>query len=309
MVTVISRIIHYGFKNFWRNGLLSTATVAIVTLCLIVFAGLILANAVTGQLTTLLQNKIDIAAYFRTNTPEDQVLTVKSSLEKLPEVKSVDYVSQDQALADFKATHANDPEITQSLDELNQNPLEASLRIVANNPSQYDAIANYLKAPEVSQYLDTDNPITYEQKRDAINRLASIVQSVNRTGLIVTIILALIAGLVVFNTIRLVIYSNRDEITIMRGVGASNMFVRGPYLMEGMIIGVISAVISLILILLGLLASPLFFSGGFSLGIPNFTVMGYIGSHALRLIGYQILFGVGLTVISSFIAVRRYLKN
>ncbi len=95
----------------------------------------------------------------------------------------------------------------------------------------------------------------------------------------------------------------------MRAVGASNTFVRGPYVMEGVIIGALAALASLVLVVLGLLIAPLFYHGDFGLGIPDFTLLGYLGSHALRLIGYQLLFGIGLTVISSFIAVRRYLRN
>lgn len=308
MITVLSRIIHYGLKNFVRNGLLSTATVAIVTLCLLVFAGLILANATTDHLVGFLEDKIDIAVYFKTNTPEDEILAVQSALEKLSEVRTVDYISADKALEIFKERHADEPAIAQSLDELNQNPLEASLSIKAKNPQQYASIAQYLQTPDLAQYIDT---VSYNKNQAVIDRLGAIVGGVNRVGLLLTIILSLISGLVVFNTIRLVIYSNRDEIIIMRAVGASNTFVRGPYIMEGMIIGVLAAVISLVIILLGLLIAPLIYSGtsSFDLSIPGFSLSGYFFAHILSLLLYQILFGVGLTIISSLIAVRRYLRN
>ncbi len=308
MVTVISRIIHYGFKNFWRNGLLSTATVAIVTLCLVVFAGLIMANAMTKSIITFLQDKIDIAVYFKTTTPEDQILAVKSSLENLEDVRLVDYISADRALEMFKERHKDDPAITQSLSELNENPLEASLNVKAEDPNNYAAIAKFLENPDAAQYVST---ISYNKNQSVINRLASIIGGVNRLGLAVTIILSLIAGLVVFNTIRLVIYSNRDEIAIMRAVGASNTFVRGPYVMEGVIIGVLAAVLSLLLILIGLLITPLFYEGGtyFNIDIPGLSLTDYFTEHFFALFGWQLLFGVGLTVVSSFIAVRRYLRN
>jgi cell division transport system permease protein len=308
MITVISRIIHYGFKNFWRNGLLSTATVAIVTLCLMVFAGLIMANAMAGHLIGYLQDKIDIAVYFKNATPEDQILSVRSSLEGLPTVRAVDYVSAEQALVNFKERHKDEPAIGQSLDELNANPLQASLNVKAKDPNNYKDIADYLATPDLAQYIDS---ITYNKNQVVIDRLASIIGGVERAGLIITIILSLIAGLVVFNTIRLVIYSNRDEITIMRAVGASNMFVRGPYLMEGVIIGMIAAVASLLLILIALLGAPLVIKGGSLLDLSGtgFDLTGYFLHNLHILLGYQVLFGVGLTVISSFIAVRRYLKN
>jgi cell division transport system permease protein len=116
---------------------------------------------------------------------------------------------------------------------------------------------------------------------------------------------------VVFNTIRLVIYSNRDEIAIMRAVGASNAFVRGPYVVEGVLIGLIAAAISLLLILLGFLISPLIYStnSAFDVSIPGFTLKGFFYGNFFKLLLYQVLFGVLLTSISSFVAVRRYLKN
>jgi len=308
MITVISRIVHYGFKNFWRNGLLSTATTAIVTLSLIVFAGLIFANATTTSIINFLKDKIDVSVYFQLNTPEDEILNVQQSLQHLPQVKNVDYVSADQALQIFKDRHADEPDIAQSLSQLNTNPLEASLNIKAYDPGNYGTIADYLKNPDLSQYVDKVN---YSQNQDAITNLSAIINNVDRAGLIITIFLSLIAGLVVFNTIRLVIYSNRDEISIMRAVGASNAFVRGPYVVEGILIGVMAAVISLILILLAFLLAPVIYksSASFDVSIPGFSISSYFYANFWRLLLYEVVFGVCLTSISSFIAVRRYLKN
>lgn len=308
MITVISRVIHYGFKNFWRNGLLSTATTAIVTLSLIVFAGLIFANATTNAIVDFLKDKIDVSVYFQLNTPEDEILSVQKSIQLLPEVRSVEYLSAEQALQIFKERHKDEPDITQSLEQLNGNPFEASLDIKAHDPGQYAAIAEYLNKPELRQYIDKVN---YFQNQKAIDNLAGIVKNVDRAGLLITVFLSLIAGLVVFNTIRLVIYSNRDEISIMRAVGASNAFVRGPYVVEGILIGLIAAVISLVLILLTFLVSPFIYqaSTSFDVSIPGFSINEFFYHNFLKLLLYQVLFGVLLTSISSFFAVRRYLKN
>src|SRR3989338_9120383 len=308
MITIISRVIHYGFKNFWRDGLLSTATTAIVTLSLIVFAGLIFANATTTSIVNFLKDKIDVSVYFQLNTPEDEILAVQESLTQLPEVKAVNYISADQALQIFKEKHKDEPEIAQSLNQLNSNPFEASLDIKAYDPTKYAGIADYLDRPELRQYIDKVN---YFQNQQAIDNLAAIVKNVDRAGLLITIFLSLIAGLVVFNTIRLVIYSNRDEIAIMRAVGASNTFVRGPYVVEGILIGLIAAVISLILIFLGFVVSPFIYQASttFDVSIPGFSITQYFYRSFFKLLLYQVLFGVLLTSISSFIAVRRYLRN
>jgi cell division transport system permease protein len=307
MFTIISRIVHYGFKNFVRSGLLSTATVAIVTLSLVVFAGLIVANKAADSTVAFLEDKIDISVYFKTTAPEDEILRIKSSLEGLAEVKGVEYVSADKALEIFRERHANDDTILQSLNELNQNPLQPHLNIKASDPSKYASIATALQSPNLSDQIDT---VSYAKNQTVIDRLISLIAGVNRLGLVITIFLTVVAGLVVFNTIRIVIYSNRDEINIMRLVGASNALVRGPYVVEGIFIGIISAVLSLLIIILAAFTVPLFYQGGtyFDLSIPGFSLKNYLFGSIGSLLIYQVLFGVLLTSVSSFFAVRRYLK-
>lgn len=303
MFTVISRIFNFGFKNFRRNGWLSTATVAIMTLALFVFVSLIIFGVVTDHAASSIKDKIDISVYFTTNTSEDQILSIQQSLEGLPEVANVEYVSRDQALAIFKQNHANDPTISQAINELSTNPLEASLNIKAKDPSQYAAIAEYLNAPDIAQYLD--GPPSYYNNQTVIDRLTRIVQVVTTGGFLMTLLLALVAGLVVFNTIRLAIYSNREEISIMRVVGASNALVRGPFVVEGVICAAIAAAASIILI-----APVLYFISPYlDVFIPGLGIFHYFYTNILILFLYVLLFGVGIGAVSSFVAVRRYLKN
>lgn len=302
MITIISRILHFGFRNFWRNGWLSTAMVAIMTLALFVFVSLIIFGVVTDRAAASIQDKIDISVYFYTNTPEDQILNIKGSLEGLSEVRSVQYISRDQALAIFKKTHADDPIISQAVNELSVNPLDASLNIKTKQPDQYAALADYLKSGNLAQYIEK---VSYTQNQPIIDLLAKIVRIVETGGFLVTIILALIAGLVVFNTIRLAIYSSREEIGVMRVVGASNLLVRGPHVVGGMIGGAIAAVASLIL------AAPVLYVAAPYLNvlIPSLNIFQYFYTHIIRLFIYGLLFGVVIGGFSSFIAVRRYLKN
>jgi cell division transport system permease protein len=302
MFTIISRIFHFGLKNFWRNGWLSTATVAIMTLASIGFLGLIMFGVITHAAASAIQDKIDISVYFNTNTSEDEILNIQQSLEGLSQVASVNYISQDQALATFQQNHASDPTVSQAINQLDTNPLEASLNVTAKNPSEYGAINNYLSSPDLSQYIDT---ISYAQNQDVINRLAAIVRDVNIGGWIVTVFLALVAGLVMFNTIRLAIYSNREEIGVMRVVGASNSLVRGPFVVEGMLWGLIAALISLIVF-----APILYFVSPYlNEFIPGLNIFHYFYTHIIQLFIYELLFGVVIGGLSSFWAVRRYLKN
>lgn len=302
MFTIFFRIIQFGFKGFRRNGWLSTATVAITILALMVFVGLILFRVTTQQAVTSIQDKIDISVYFKSETPEDQILSIKQSLENLSEVKGVNYVSSDKALELFKAMHKSDQVISQAINELNNNPFQASLNIRAQKPEQYATIARYLTAPNLSNFIDN---VSYAKNQVVIDRLARIIDNVNKAGFTLTLFLSLIAGLVVFNTIRLAIYSNREEIGIMRVVGASNALVRGPYMVEGVISGAIAAVASLIV-----MAPAVYFASPYlGVFIPGLNLFQYFISNFFTLLGYQFIFGIGIGALSSFIAVRRYLTN
>lgn len=302
MVTVLSRIIQYGWKNFIRNGLLSTTTVAIVTLSLVVFLGLILFNVLIGQTVTTIQDKIDISVSFKKVTPEDEIFNVQRSLEGLPEVRSVEYVSRADALKKFQDQHADSSDISQALQELSDNPLEASLNIRAKDPEQYKVIADYFENPTLGRFV---SHVSYAKNQIIINRLNDIARNINRGGFLVTVILVIVSGLVVFNTIRLAIYSNRDEIGIMRAVGASNRFVRGPYVVEGIIVGFVSAILSVIIALPALSSVDPYISQA----VPEASILRYFFENLPILLLYQLLTGVLVSAISSFIAVRRYLHG
>lgn len=302
MFTVISRIFHFGLKNFRRNGWLSTATIAVMVLASLVFLSVILFGVTTTRAAASIEDKIDISVFFNTNASEDQILSIQQSLEALPQVASVVYTSQAQALANFTAAHANDQTVSQALSELNANPLEASLEIKAKDPSDYAQISQYLDAPDIAQYVDTQS---YTNNQDVIDRLAKIVRYVEGGGLGIVIVLALIAGLVVFNTIQLAIYSSREEIGVMRVVGASNALVRGPFVVEGMFCGVIAGVITLVVV-----APALYFLSPYlNVFIPNLNLFQYFYTHIFWLFVYELFFGVVIGGFSSFISVRKYLRN
>lgn len=302
MATSLFRIIKYGFQNFFRNGWLSTTTIAIMVITLFVVHALVIFSFMTTTALDALKDKIDVSVYFKVDAPEEDMLGVKSSVEKLSEVKSVEYVSREEALATFRARHATDDTIGKALDELDTNPLGASLNIKANDPREYAAIAAYLNNDALSNVIEKVN---YSQNEVVIDRLIKIADTAEKSGLAVAVMLILIAFLVSFNTIRLAIYSNREEIGIMRLVGASNSFIRGPYLIEGIIYGLVAAIISL-----GIAAPAIFFASPYiSIFIPEVNISRYFVANVWRLFGIQALVGVGLGIISSAFAVRKYLNK
>ncbi|MBI2278525.1 MAG: ABC transporter permease [Candidatus Brennerbacteria bacterium] len=300
MVT-LSRIIKYGWQAFLRNGWLSLSTVSIMILAALVFEGLILFNVMGKTALESIQNKIDISVYFKSNAEEDAILNIKRSLEGLEEVKSVEYVSREQALAEFKARHEGEDTITQTLAELDENPLLASLNVKAEDPSEYAAIASYLENENLGDLVEK---VTYAQNQVVIDRLVGLVDTMKKSGITLTVFLAFLAVTVTFNTIRLAIFSNREQISIMRLVGASNIFIRGPYTVEGIIYGAIAGIIGFLILIpvIGFL-SP--YVGRF---IPELALSAYFRTHFFTLLLYQLLFCIALGIVSSIIATRRYLR-
>lgn len=301
MSTTLARILKYGFQLFYRHGWLTVATITVMVIALIMYQALILFGVVTDTATASLQDKIDIAAYFKTTALEDDIFNIEKSLKGLPEVKEVEYISREKALEIFKEAHKDDPNINQALAELDGNPLRASLNIRAHDTNDYPTIAAYLENEGFSSVVEK---VTYSQNKVAIDRLNKLISTMQRIGFGITIFLAFAASLVAFNTIRLAIYSNREEIGIMRLVGAANTFIKGPYLVGGILYGLAGAFITTIL------AIPIinFSSPYLQVFIPEMNLAGYFYSNIITLFVYLLVFGAGLGIVSSWIAIRRYLK-
>ncbi len=297
----VRRTIARGLINFWRNGWVSVATILVMILTLFVVGALFFSNVLFTSALDQIQNKVDISVYFKTAADEDEILAIKGSLEKLGEVKSVEYISREEALRQFQERHKDNALIGQSLQELGQNPLGASLNIKAKDPSQFESITRFLEAGAFESVVDK---INYRQNQVVIERLSSLLSASRALGAGITIVLAGIAILVAFNTIRLAIYTSRDEISIMRLVGADNAFIRGPFLVEGVIHGTLASIVALV-ILWSLSAwlgpkAERFFGG------PN--LYDYYFSNFVFIFLMLLAMGVVLGVISALIATRRYLR-
>src|SRR6266498_1164423 len=198
----VSRVIKAGWNNFKRNSYVSFGTTGVMVLVLLVFLTLIMGNFITTKVVTSLQDKVDVTVYFKTTATEEDIFAVKSEVESSDLVKFVQYVSRDQALDEFKVRHANDPLIQESLAELDSNPLQASLNIKAKDPSQYAAVVNALEANKFRSLMDK---INFYENESVIDRIQRISRGLQNWGLIATLMLAVIAVLVTFNTVRLTI--------------------------------------------------------------------------------------------------------
>lgn len=295
------KIINSGWTNFRRNSYLSFAATGIMALALILFLGLLSLQFLSSQIVASLQEKIDISAYLKTDATEEQALKIKSDLSILPEVAEVTYVSREQALADFRVRHAQDELIQESLEQLDSNPLAASLNIKTRDSSQYATIAQFLEASTLRGVIDK---INFYENKGVIERIENISRAIRGWGLIITLVLALIAVLVTFNTVRLTIFNQKQEIEIMRLVGASNWQIRGPYLVEGGLYGLFASVIALAIFY----PVALFASDKIAAFAPDINFFAYFLYGIPQIVLMVAGLGIILGIASSFFAIRKHLK-
>src|SRR3989344_4996814 len=244
-ITTFKRIIKAGFLNFKRSGLVSWASVLVVTITLSVITTIILLQAVLHFSLSQIEDKVDVTIYFTTKAPEEKMMQLKASLEKLPEVASVSYTSADEALRIFRERHANDYPTIQALDEIGENPLGGYLNVRAKEISQYEGIANFLKSDN-ALVLGSDSiidKVNYHQNKKVIDRLNAIISGAQEFGFLLTLYFILSSIIITFNMIRLTIFISKEEIGVMRLVGASKMHVRGPFMIEGAIYGGVATLI------------------------------------------------------------------
>lgn len=301
ILTALKRVIKSGLNSFWRNRWISTATIGVMVITLGLITGLFLISVVAGSILSDLEDKVDISVYFKLETPASDILKIKSELEGLSDVKGVEYVSREEALAKFQEGHQNNPLIIKSLEELGGNPLEASLNIRAKVIDDYESVASFLESSRFAGLVDTVN---YRQNQKVIEKLSSILATVRRSGLAAILVLAIVAVLVTFNTIRITIYSLREEIGVMRLVGASNWYIRGPFIVEGILHGLAASLLTTIIFY----PSVLFVSPKVSAFLSGIDLAVYFKNNFFQIFLLQTLVGVALGVISSLIAMRRYLK-
>jgi len=283
-----------GMTNFRRNGWLSFATISILTLSLFVMAFGFLMSLTANSVLKNWEQNINIVVSFEPDIEEGRILAIRDEIKKYREIAKIEYVSRDQALDDLIRNRGD--LIRDAVEAIGENPLLPSLTIQAKNQQDYDTI---VRALEQSQFQSEIHSINYKQNKNIYDRLNTISRSARRLGLIFGISFTFIALLITFNTIRITIYSHRQEFEIMRLVGASNLYVRMPFIFEGILYGFSAGILTL-----GLLAGVSYFLQGLTNG---FLLQVLLANWSLFTIGVMLV-GILLGVLSSFIAIRRYLR-
>ncbi len=306
MITALRRIVRSGFIGFWRNAYVSLASIFTISIALFVIgATMFVDELLTSSLNTL-QSKVDINVYFTPSAPQADIDRLYAAVKAMPEVEFVKYTSREDALTEYRLENQDNEIAMQALESLDENPLGANLAIQANDTTQYEKISKFFEEQQATE--SPQNPVidevSYLDNKEAIDTLSSIINAVERAGFVVMLILLIAAVLITFNTIRLAIYTAREEIAIMRLVGASNMFIRGPFMLQGFMYGFVAGLLALvsfypIMLWLGPKTEEFFEYNLLTFYLDNLF---YI---------FFVLAGIGIVLglVSSLFAVARYLRT
>jgi cell division transport system permease protein len=305
-LTTFGRIVRTGMLNFVRNAWLAIAAMAImiVTLTIILFS--LIVNATFKNTVTQITNKIDVSLYLKDSVTPAQTKDLLGQIKQLPSVKSVTYLDKTQALHAYEKQNAGNQSLLQAINETD-NPLPATIRIKPNDLNQIDGIRAFVEKPQVA-VLQSDPASDSGDRRAAINKITHATNILERAGIIAVLVFATISVLIIFNTIQMAIFNRRDELQIMRLLGASTWFIRGPFVVEAVIYGVLSAIASVLII------NAIFITASSSLQATSFGLLdisysqSYFESHYWQLLTLQLALGILIGAASSVIATRRYLK-
>jgi cell division transport system permease protein len=300
------RIIKTGAQNFVRNATLAIAAMAVMVITLTIVLFSIIANATFANTVKQITDKIDISVYLKDNVTDQQRNKLIDDIKGIENVRSVEYVSKDQALEAYKKQNEGNLDLLLAISQTD-NPLPASLQIKPKDPNKIQDIKDYLEKPEVKD-LQSDETSYSGDRKEAIDKISKATAFFGRAGFAGVIVFTLVSMLIIFNTIRMAIFNRRDELQIMRLLGASTWFIRGPFVVETIIYGIVSALISVTLVNTLFSVSASAFDAS-SLGLLDIKFADrYFADHFLLILTLQLGLGILIGAASSMIATRRYLK-
>lgn len=303
MMITFWRVCKTGFRNLFRNAWLSIAATAIMVVTLVIvaffsFSALFLQNQLEA-----VRDKIDLTLFLKDEATPDQVKQLQAYAQTLPNVKNVNYVTKDDALERLRASSKDGEKLAKTAQEIG-NPLPASLEVRTSSLEKLDELDKTLRESSGSGIIASSSLQDSDVRKKIVERIVSISNAVSKVGTIISSAFLVISLLIIFNTIRMAIFTRREEIEIMKLVGATKWFIRGPFLVEGSMYGIIGATIA-ILISIPLInfARPLFISYFNAQEVITFVsnrmVLVAIATYAL---------GVFIGIVSSYLAISRHLK-
>lgn len=296
------RLIKFALQDIYRNFSLSFMTILILVLMLLSINTFVIINVITGEAVKSVKEQIDVSVYFAYDADDVQIEEVKSYIDSFPEVKEVVYITREEVLESFKTQHADNTDIMTSLEELGENPLGSTMIVRTREPQDYEKVITALTIPEYENIIEAK---TFGDTQKAIERIDTITKQVEKFAAGISILFAIIAFFIIFNTIRVAIYTQRTEISIKKLVGATNWFVRGPYLVESFIFSVISLIITCIFVRVGLHFMDPYVEIVFG---KAQILSNYYNSNLIMLLSIQFGSVLLLTILSSLLAMRKHLR-
>jgi len=301
-----SRIIRTGFVNFFRNFSLAVAAMAVMVVTLTIILISLVVNTTLSDTINQITDKIDVSVYLVDGLDTDERNEFIAGIEALPNVASTTYLDKNEVLEAYKQDNANNPELLQAISQTD-NPLPATIRVKPRDLNRVSEIQAYLETEEAAAY-QSEQPSYSGDRKEAIDKISHAAGILQQIGIAGVVLFALVSVLIIFNTIQMAIFNRRDEISIMRLLGASTRYIRGPFIVESVMYGVISAIISTMLIKLLFVASSGTLEAS-SLGLLDISyAQRFFNDNFWLLLGVQLAAGIVIGAASSTIATRRYLK-
>lgn len=304
--TTCMRIVRTGMVNFVRNAWLAIAAMAIMIITLTIILFSIIANATFGNTVQQITDKINISIYLKDTVTKQQAETFVDGLKKLPNSEKVTYLSKTDALKVYMEQNKDNPQLLAAINETD-NPLPATIQVKPRDLNKLDEIRAFVDSTE-NKKLQSDPMSDSGDSRQAIDKITHATNILGRVGLGAVLVFAVISVLIIFNTIQMAIFNRRDELQIMRLLGASTTYIRGPFVVETIIYGVLSAIISILII------NAVFVTASSSLQATSFGLLDiayaqeFFGKYYWQLFAMQLTLGILIGAVSSTIATARYLK-
>ena len=308
-ITIIKRILKAGVVGFYRNMTVSLSSIFVLTITLSIIMSLTVAHYIFNYTLDSVKNKVDVRIYLKPEATDGDVENMLSMIKNIPNIRSVLLESKADALTKFKDTHKDDKATMLALEEIGINPFGASIAVQSNDPTHYDEIVNSIQKKADEKLLASGggsviDKINYYELKSNIDKINSIVDWLDKIGTWLAVVFVIMSCLIVYNTIRLAIYVFREEIGIMKLVGASNTFIRGPFIVEAAIYAIVATAVTLIIYF----PLTIWITSKTSSFLEGISIVEYYKANIWSSAALLLVSGILVTTISAFFAVRKHLK-
>ncbi len=305
--SIFLRIFKSGCVNFVRNAWLSVAAIAMMVITLTIILLSVILNQTFRNTIAQITDRIDVSVYLKDDVTPKKTEDFLNEIRRLQNVKEVEYLDKNAVYEGYVLDNKDDPAALAAV-SLIDNPFPATVRIKPKDPNDLESIRSFLETAE-SKELQSDQISYSEETKEAIDNITRTAKFVTEVGLVAVLIFAAVSVMIIFNTIQMAIFNRREELAIMQLLGATKRYIQGSFLVEAFLYGVISGLISVLLVNILLQVQTSVFDATSS-GIVDITyAITYLGDNFLKLLAMQLGLGVGIAVLSATFATRRHLRK